>query len=183
MRLTKINFIDGKKVCLRQYALSDLDVWFNWFNDAEVVKLMDQRRWPNTKEKQKQYLERMKSSSTDMQLAVVYKSNDRLIGTVGLHAIDAINRNADVSIIIGDKKFWGKGLAKEAVGLLIHHAFSMLNLHKLTAGFIEGNQVSEKLFKSFGFKKEAVLREQVYLHGTYHNIIRMGLLKKDYALL
>jgi RimJ/RimL family protein N-acetyltransferase len=183
VRRSKISFIDGKKIFLRQYAAKDIDVWYNWFNDADVVKLMDQRRWPNTKEKQKQYLERMSVSSSDMQLAIIYKSNDTLIGTVGLHGIDAINRNADISVIIGDKKYWGKGLAKEAVGLLIHHAFAMLNLHKLTAGFVSGNTSSEKLFKSFGFKKEALLREQVYLDGKYHDIIRMGLLKKDYELL
>lgn len=183
MRKEKVNFIDGKKIYLRQYAPKDLDVWFNWFNDAEVVGLMDQRRWPNTKEKQKQYLERMTTSSSDMQLAIVYKSNDALIGTVGLHGMDAINRNADISIIIGDKKYWGKGLAKEAVGLLIDHVFAMLNLHKLTAGFVDGNKASQKLFESFGFKKEAVLREQVYLQGKYHDIIRMGLLKNDYEIL
>lgn len=179
----KINFIDGEKIFLRQYEAKDIDIWYNWFNDAQVVRLMDQRRWPNTKEKQKRYLEVMTSSRTDMQLAVILRSNNRLVGTVGLHSIDAVNRNADISIIIGDKKYWGKGLAKEAVGLLIGHAFAMLNVHKLTAGFISGNVASQKLFESFGFKKEALLREQVYLNGNYHDIIRMGLLKKDYAIL
>jgi [ribosomal protein S5]-alanine N-acetyltransferase len=183
VRRSKINFIDGKKICLRQYELKDLDTWYNWFNDAQVVKLMDQRRWPNTKEKQKQYLERMSVSSSDIQLAIVYKLNDTLIGTVGLHGIDAINRNADVSIIIGDKKYWGKGLAKEAIGLLVRHAFGMVNLHKLTAGFISANTASRKLFESFGFKQEALLCEQVYLDGKYYDIIRMGLLKRNYALL
>lgn len=183
MSRSKINFIDGKKICLRQYEAKDIDVWYNWFNDAEVVRLMDQRRWPNTKEKQKRYLEAMTASRADMQLAVIYKAGDKLIGTVGLHGIDPISRNADISVIIGDKKYWGKGLAKEAVGLLIRHAFSMLNLHKLTAGFVSGNTASQKLFGSFGFKKEALLREQVYLSGKYQDIIRMGLLKKDYALL
>lgn len=183
MQRSKISFIDGKKICLRQYAVRDIDTWYNWFNDAQVVKFMDQRRWPNTKEKQKQYLERISASSSDMQLAVVYKSNDKLIGTVGLHGIDAINRNADISVIIGDKSYWGKGVAKEAVGLLIRHAFEMLNLHKLTAGFISGNTASEKLFKFFGFKKEALLSEQVYLDGKYHDIVRMGLLKKEYEIL
>lgn len=183
MGRSKINFIDGKKICLRQYEAKDIDVWYNWFNDAEVVKFMDQRRWPNTKEKQKRYLEAMTASRTDMQLAIIYKADDQLIGTVGLHGIDPINRNADISVIIGDKNYWGRGLAKEAVGLLINHVFGMLNLHKLTAGFIDGNVSSKRLFESFGFKKEAHLREQVYLDGKYRDIIRMGLLKKNYALL
>lgn len=183
MAASKINFINGKKICLRQYEAKDIDVWFNWFNDAEVVRFMDQRRWPNTKEKQKRYLEAMSSSRSDMQLAIIYRPSGKLIGTVGLHGIDPVNRNADISVIIGDRKYWGKGLAKEAVGLLIDHAFRMLNLHKLTAGFVNGNTASQRLFDSFGFKKEALLRAQVYLDGKYQDIIRMGLLKKDYALL
>ena len=180
---SKIGFIDGNKICLRQYEAKDIDIWYNWFNDAEIVRLMDQRRWPNTKEKQKRYLEAMTVSRSDMQLAIINKANDRLVGTVGLHGIDPINRNADISVIIGDKKYWGKGLAKDAVGLLVHHAFAMLNLHKLTAGFVDGNTASQRLFESVGFKKEALLREQVYLGGKYCDIIRMGLLKKDYEIL
>ena len=183
MPKSSANFLNGKKICLRQYSSRDVDLWYNWFNDAEVVKLMDQRRWPNTKEKQKRYLERMAQSTHDMQLAIVHKTNNKLIGTVGLHGIDPINRNADISVIIGDKKYWGKGLAKEAVGLLIRHAFDMLNVHKLTAGFIVGNKASQKLFESFGFKKEALLRQQVYLRGVYHDVIKMGLLKDDYEVL
>lgn len=180
---SKISFMDGNKVCLRQYEAKDIDIWYNWFNDAEVVRLMDQRRWPNTKEKQKRYLEAMTVSRSDMQLAIINKANDCLVGTVGLHGIDPINRNADISVIIGDKKYWGKGLAKEAVGLLVHHSFEMLNLHKLTAGFIDGNAASQKLFESFGFKKEALLRQHVYLQGVYHNVIKMGLLKANYEVL
>lgn len=174
--------MDGKKICLRQYDAKDVDIWYNWFNDAKVVGLMDQRRWPNTKEKQKRYLESMTLSRIDMQLAIILKSSGLLIGTVGLHGMDTINRNADISILIGNRKYWGKGLAKEAVGLLIRHAFDMLNLHKLTAGFVEGNTASQRLFESFGFENEALLREQVYLAGKYHNIIRMGLLRKDEIL-
>lgn len=178
MKTAEDFFLEGRKVYLRQYKELDIKYWYRWFNDADVTKHMDQGRFPNTYSKQSEYLKKMLASSGDLQLAIVYKNGNRLVGTVGLHSIDYINRNADISIIIGDKKYWGKKIGKEAVYLLVRHAFNSLNLHKLTAGMVENNKASYKLFASLGFKKEGLLKDQVYLYGNYMNVIRLGLLKK-----
>jgi RimJ/RimL family protein N-acetyltransferase len=173
-------FLKGKRIYLRPYTKEDIGIWYKWFNDEEVTRHMDQRRSVNTHKKQAFYLKKMFTSPSDLQLAMVYKDNDCLIGTVGLHSIDRHNGNADVSIIIGDKSYWYQKLGKEAVLLLIEHAFCGMNLHKLTAGMIEENRASYRLFSSLGFKQEGLLREQVCLKGKYRNILRLGLLRKNF---
>lgn len=180
MKKSKNFFLEGKKVILRPYVKTDIQRWYEWFNDEKVTYYMDQRRFPNTYEKQSRYLKKMFNNSSDLQLAIVYKKDNQLIGTVGLHQIDYINGNADISVIIGERKYWKKGLGSEAVCLMVRHAFGSLNLNKLTAGMAEENKYSYLLFVAIGFKKEGLLREQIYLHGKYRNTIRLGLLRKEF---
>ncbi len=180
MKTRKDVFLEGPKVCLRPYIEEDVKQWYGWFNDELVTYWMDKRRFPNTHKKQSEYLENISKSANDLQLAIVAKNKEKLIGTVGLHDIDYINRAADISVIIGEKQYLGKGIGKEAVSLLIDHAFTTLNLNKITAGAIEANKASCGLFKSLGFKKEGLLRGQIYLHGDYRNVVKFGLLSKEY---
>lgn len=177
----KGQFIDGGKVYLRPFKESDIKKWYRWFNDEEVTYGMDKRRFPNTPEKQFEFFKKITKSDSDIQLAIVYKKNGELIGTVGIHQIDFVNRNADISIVIGEKKYWQKGLGRESVLLIINHAFNMLNLHKVTSGMVADNIGSLKLFLSLGFKKEGLYKEQIFLRGKYRDTIKLGLLRRDFV--
>jgi len=177
-KIVKDCFLEGKNIYLRQAEPADVKKWYKWFNNKKITSFMDQGRYPNTYEKQLIYLKRIYLSNTDIQLAIVEKKSDDLVGTIGLHQIDLINRNADLSIVVGETKFFGQGIGKEAVSLLMAHAFNTLNLHKLTAGMCEENKASVGLFVSLGFKREALLWDQIYLAGRYRNIIKLGLINK-----
>jgi len=139
---------------------------------------MDNGRFPNTLLKQKTHLKKMNQSKTDLQLAIVHKPTMKVIGTIGIHEIDRVNGNADVSLVIGDKNFRGKGFAKEAIQLIIRHVSDWPSMHKLTAGMFEENIGSYKAFRFAGFRQEGLLRHQCFKDGIYRNIIKMGLILK-----
>lgn len=176
----KKSFLIGKKIYLRVHDENDIPIWSQWFNDQEITRFLVHGCFPNTEKRQRDFFKNMYKSRENFQLAIVDKKTDALAGTVGLHKIDPINRNADISIVIGNKRYWRKKIGKEAVGLVIRHAFNKLNLHKVTAGMVEENIASYKLFVSLGFKKEARLREQNFANGKYQDIIKLGLLRKEY---
>ena len=146
-------FLVGKNVYLRRHIEEDLDCWYRWFNDQGVTLFMQHGYFPNTYENQKSFLKSMYKAKNNLQLAIVAKNKDVLIRTMGLHGIHPVNKTADISIVIGDKKYWGKACAKESLELMLTHAFQKMNLHKLTAGMAVENVASYKLFISFGFKK------------------------------
>lgn len=176
----KKSFLIGKKIYLRIHDENDIPIWSQWFNDQEITRFLVHGCFPNTEKQQKDFFKNMYKTKTDFQLAIVDKKTERLIGTIGLHKIDLLNRNADVSIVIGNKKYWKKKIGKEAVALILCHAFNKLNLHKITAGMVEENIASYSLFKSLGFKQEARLREQNFTNGKYQDVIRIGILKSEY---
>jgi len=44
---------------------------------------------------------------------------------------------------------------------------------------LEEHPASEKLFLSFGFKKEGVLRDDVYKNGAFKNILLFSILRDE----
>ena len=173
-------FLIGDKIYLRPHKIEDLDTWHKWFNDPEVNVFLAHGVFPNTYRGQKQFFENMYERKSDLQLAIVDKKKDILVGTTGIHSINLINRNGDISIIIGNKDYWGRSFGKEAVSLLLSHGFKKLNLHKITAGMVSENIGSYKLFKSLGFTEEARLKEQIFCNGKYQDVIKFALFKRNY---
>ncbi|WP_082676274.1 GNAT family N-acetyltransferase [Shouchella shacheensis] len=102
------------------------------------------------------------------------------IGVTSLINIDYGSRNAECIIDIGDKNYWSKGFGQEAFRLLLDFAFHELNLHKVYVRVFSFNERAIKLYQKLGFNEEGELKEQFYRAGAWHNVIFMGLLKRNY---
>ncbi len=172
-------FLEGRVCYLRPFSEQDIPTWTSWFNHPVTTQLLEQGYFPTTTLNQKERFERLGTSTQDLQLAVVERERNQLVGTIALHHIDWIHRTGDISIVIGDDSARGKGIGGEAVKLLVKHAFGKLNLNKLTAGVVAINEASLKLFQSVGFKEEGRLRQQLYMEGRYQDVYRLGLLASE----
>jgi RimJ/RimL family protein N-acetyltransferase len=173
-------FLEGDKVVLRQHIPEDIPRWYAWFNDQEVTRGMFKGLFPNTPKIQESFLDGMYIGNENLQLAIVSKADKELIGTIGLHKIDFFHRNADISIVIGETEAWGKGLGKEALALIVDHAFNKLCLHKVTGGMYANNESSRRLFERVGFIREAVFREHALCQGKFVDAFKYGLLASEW---
>ena len=103
----------------------------------------------------------------------------KTVGAAELLNIRWYNHKAEI-------RFWllpearGKGLAKTALELLMDLAFNTLNLHRLEAEVYDYNSKAQKLVEKLGFRKEGTLREAKFYNGTYHDIIRYGILRQEF---
>jgi RimJ/RimL family protein N-acetyltransferase len=116
----------------------------------------------------------------NLVLAIVAKDTDAHVGNISLQNIDLVSRNAEYAIVIGDKNYWGKGVAGEASRLLIAHGFNALNLHRIYCGTSSTNTAMQKLAAKLGMKEEGRRREALYKNGAYADVIEYGLLREDY---
>jgi len=111
----------------------------------------------------------------------IYKSkNDGWIGNIRLHQINKEQRTAELGIMIGDKERWGQGYATEACTLLLSHAFGKMNLHRVGIGVVCKNQGGLALWTKLGFREEGRLREAFWVDGKACDVIRMGLLQREW---
>jgi ribosomal-protein-alanine N-acetyltransferase len=180
IRVENKNFIEGNGIYLREVRASDVNEnYYRWMNDPEVTQYLETRYIPQSMENIRRYVERMEGKTDEIFLAICLKESDQHIGNIKLGPINWIHRFADISLVIGEKEFWGKGLASEAIRLLAKFAFNILNLQKLKAGYYEKNIGSKKAFEKVGFKIEGVLRKQWQIGEKLQDEILLGLLRDE----
>ena len=169
-------FIAGDGMHLRALRAGDLDgPWHTWLNDAEVTYFQDKGYFPSSREQQAEYFRRVSTSGTDLVLAIVDAASGRHVGNVGLHEITPIHRTAVLGIVIGEKEFWGRGFGRQAWALMTRHGFAVLNLNKIAASIMVGNERSLKAARASGYEVEGTQREQIYKDGAYRDMTLVGL--------
>jgi ribosomal-protein-alanine N-acetyltransferase len=108
------------------------------------------------------------------------KDGDRLIGAVGLQAIDFRSRHANFGMAIGVAAEWGKGYGTEATRLMVQYAFATLNLQRVWLHVVEYNERGVRCYERAGFQKEGLLRQEHFREGRYWNTHLMAILRGDW---
>jgi RimJ/RimL family protein N-acetyltransferase len=177
-------FLIGDQIYLRPLELTDLERCQRWFNDPDVRQFLDSVR-PISQEAERAFLEkavgRAASPDADLIMAIALKQDDRHIGNAGLHHINLVDRNAEFGIAIGEKDCWGKGCGTEAARLMVGYAFDTLNLHRVYLRVHDINPRGLSAYEKVGFRREGVFRQALYRHGSYHDVIFMGLLREEFT--
>ena len=174
-------FLQGEHLYLREVRESDVnDQYYSWMNDPEINRYMETRFFPQSEKSIAQYVQSHSSGPAEVFWALCLNENDLHIGNGKLGPINWMNRNADVSLFIGDKTYWGKGLASEAIGLFVHYGFHILGLHRFRAGMYVNNVGSKRAFEKNGFQVEGIFKEYGYVEGNWMDCYTMGLTRPQY---
>lgn len=175
-------FISGEKINLRPLRESDAaGPYPGWLNDAGVCLHNSHRRYPYTAEEALDFIRSCRSRRDMIVLAVQENTpGERYIGNVSLQSIDFINRSAEVAILLGEKGCWGKGCGREAVFLLLRHAFQDLNLHRIYFGTPESNVAMQKLGEALGMRLEGRKRQAFFKNGRYEDVLEYGILACEF---
>ncbi len=147
-----------------------------WLNDKEVCRENRHGRIYNTLEMTRDYVMSVDKSEDIADFAIIAKNENRHIGNISLGDISWENNFGEISILIGDKNFWGKGIATEAYRLVIDYGFNMLDLHRLTSGMSVRNKAMMKVAQKAGMVKEGVFKEAFYKDGEYRDIVRYAII-------
>jgi len=175
-------FIIGERVYLRTIVQADLNQsYLDWFNDSEVTHHMVKGAFPQHIEQQKVYFENVIVSHDHLVLAIICNDEQVHIGNVGLHHIDPVHRYAELGIIIGDKRYWGKGYGAEAIRLICQHGFNQLNLHRIELGVLGCHAAAIRSYEKIGFQHEGIRRKQIFKNGQYEDVVLMGILQGNWS--
>ncbi len=174
-------FLIGSTVYLRTLVEADLNATYReWFNDADVCEFNSHHRFPNYDANMREYYENVIKSHENLVLAIATIEDDVHIGNVSLQSIDVLNQSAEFAIVIGNKKYWGKGVGREATNLIVNHGFTALNLNRIFLGTTEDNAGMQKLALALGFKEEGRSRQAIFKGGKWKDILHFGLLRSEW---
>jgi [ribosomal protein S5]-alanine N-acetyltransferase len=165
--MEKSIFLKGNQIYLRKLEVTDASIdYLSWLNCYDVTKFTESRFYPQSFESLTEYIVNA-NNSTNITFAIVDLLSDKHIGNVKLGNINWIHRYADIGLIIGDSNFWNKGIAKEAISLVVGYGFNTLNLRKIVAGIYSMNKGSIRAFEKAGFSKAYTEKEKYYFEGKY----------------
>lgn len=172
--------IRGEKVVLRPIVLADAPRFLRWVNDPETNKLLAGGRKRITLKEERLWIRSLvKKAKTEKQFAIDTKDGVH-IGSTGFR-IDAKNKKAIWGILIGDKRYWGKGCGTEVVRLMLRYGFATLKLHRIELGVYAYNTRALALYTSAGFKKEGVRRKATCYKGAFYDEILMAMLREEWS--
>jgi len=126
------------------------------------------------------FYKRLCTDKDRIWFAIVLKEEDRVIGESGLLRMFKPWRCTDMTIIIGEKDVWGKGLGTEAGRLILDYAFKRLKYHRVSIGVVGFNERAVRFWKSLGFKEEGAQREGYYCDGRFSDFVMLSILEDEY---
>lgn len=137
------------------------DNWHSWFNDPETNRYIDYGLFPNTPEKQIDFLSSLQEPGCRrLVLLIVPKDVGHAVGVVSLSNIDFIHRSAETAVVIGKRPTAKKSMfwAIEAKARIVQHGFERLGLRRIGGGQAMPIAVWQNYQLLFGFRPEGVKR-------------------------
>lgn len=107
-------------------------------------------------------------------LGVITTLEGKPIGALAYLDLDFDQKRAELRKLIGDAEYRGAGLAEEATRLWIAYGFNALCLEKIYVSTLQTHINNIKLNEKIGFRVEGLLRDEVLIEGTRHDVLRMG---------
>ena len=164
-------------VSLTPINRTDQKLIIDWRNSEEIFPYNNQYVLLNL-ETQLKWFKNMSNDPTRKFFIIRYGKTK--VGVCGLINIDYVDKNADVSIIIGRLELHGKGIGTIALNHILEYGFKKLHLHRIGAEIMEFNHASIRLFEKSNFKKDAIFRQKIWRKNKWWNMIYMSIIKNEF---
>ena len=173
--MQNVEALVGSQVYLRLLNASDVSMdYVSWLNDVDVNRYLESRHVEQTYESCKIFVNQAVSRTDTLLFGIFCNQSNLHIGNIKLGPISERYNRATLGLMIGDKKYWGRGIAREIINLITTFSKDELGLNKIEAGCYCTNKGSEKAFLREGYQIEGLLRNHVVLDGEYEDCILLG---------
>ena len=113
------------------------------------------------------------------QLALVLKSENRLIGNCGIRVNDPEMREANIGYEL-DSRYWGQGYATEAARAILRFGFETLGIHRIWAQTIAENVGSARVLEKIGMRLEDRLPQKEFIKGRWRDHLLYAILDYEW---
>jgi len=177
-----MSIIYGKKIRLRAVEREDVQKFHEWVNDPEVTRGLVMNT-PMSMRDEMEWFEGLTNRDIKQRPLVIEIRKGKAwkaIGNCGVFGIEWENRSAELGIMIGEKTEWNKGYGAESMLLLLKHGFETMNLNRIALRVYAENVRAVRSYEKAGFVLEGRMREAVYKHGKYDDVLVMSVLRSEW---
>ena len=149
---------------IRPIREEDLEFKIKWYNDDRIRKYLHYEE-KFEYEKTLNWFRGIKDNKSRFENIIEYKGKP--VGIIGLFDIDEKNKKAGIYITIGEVDLQGKGIAYNSMLKFMRECFDNFKLEKIYLYTDLENIIAQRLYEKIGFKREGILRKELYFQGRY----------------
>jgi len=151
-------------VVLRTLESKDVELLVEYLNNENVTRYLTTRiPQPYTPKDASWWVQT--GSKTGITRAI--DIDEDFVGVIGITIGEYENlRSAAIGYWVSEK-YWGKGVATEAVGQMTDYVFSNTEIVRLFAPVFNPNRASMRVLEKCGYSLEGVLTKAVFKNGEY----------------
>lgn len=173
--------LTGPRVAWREVRADDAEVVFGWQTIPDIFRYMqaaDAMTLEGCRDTITSYVEDGQQAADRRDYSLGITVDGQLAGTGGLEIREGPFRCAELGYLL-HPDYWGKGIATEAAQLLLRFAFDTLRLHRVEAVTRPDNIASRRVLEKLGMTEEGLRRQDVALHGRWHDSLLFAILDTD----
>lgn len=177
--------IETDRLTLRPPTHSDFRSWAALRRDSQEFLIPWEPEWADDHLTRKAFTNRVYwaarsiANGSAMPLFLVRRSDEALMGAITL---DNIRRGPAQAGTLGywtGAPFAREGYMREAIGAVVHHAFTRLDLSRIEAACLPENKASRGLLEASGFKYEGVAQSYLQIAGRWRTHVLYAALHSD----
>jgi RimJ/RimL family protein N-acetyltransferase len=146
------------------------DRYVDWLNDREVVRYSEQRHRRHDLSTCRQWVDAMRLGGHPLWAIEARQPPLGHVGNIAAY-LDAVNRVADVTILIGERAARGQGIGAEAWGAVCDWLFERALVRKVTGGTMAANRAMVRVMERSGMQPDGVRRGQLLLDGRAVDLV------------
>ncbi len=178
--MASLSYLATPRLRLRKLRLDDTAAYFKLRSSEAVMHYIQRPLAQSPAEAEEQIRQQLEGEQAGaMVVWAVADLNDNLLGIAGYWRMQLEHQRAEVGYML-DAPYHNQGLGTEVLRAVLNYGFEEMKLHKIQADVDSENVASLKLLARFGFKQEALFRENRFFNGKYYDSCWLGLLRNEW---
>ena len=177
--------IETERLTLREPRMGDYTDWSDLRDLSADFLTPWEPKWTEAHLTKKDFANRVDwahrslSEGSAVPLFLIRRDDQTLVGSI---TMDNIIRGPSQSGSLGywtGKPYCRRGYMREALDALVHYAFERMDLSRVEAACLPGNNASRRLLEKCGFKYEGVAQSYLQINGRWRNHVLYASLRPD----
>lgn len=170
-----------ERLTLRKMKVTDAADMYEYSKDPNVTKYLLWESHADISQSLEylRFLQDKYRAGNFYDWAIVFRENNKMVGTCGFTTLDFSNNSAEVGYVL-NRQYWGNGIAPEALNAVIRFGFLELNLHRIEARYMAENLQSRRVMEKCGMTFEGIKRSSMFVKDNYRDIGSCSILSDEY---
>lgn len=174
--------LQTERLALRALRASDAEAVFAIFSDDAVTRYNDLDSFTTLGEAANM-IERITERNRDgntLWWGVTLPENDRVIGVCGFNGFRRQWFTAAIGYDVATA-YWNRGYMTEALRAIMRYGFESLNVNRIEALVVPGNDPSARVLEKLDFRREGLLRDYGFWKNRFWDLHLFALLKREWS--